>query len=212
MKTNSMSAIGPWIGIGAALLVALAMRESSASAIAPVDADGDGQASIASGGADCDDHDAARYAGNAEVCDAGHKDEDCDSTTYGKVDADGDGYDKAQCCNRTSNAVYCGNDPDDANASLIPSAVVCSGADPWQFTALGTAEKATCTPGTTCIPQPNDTGVCGVPPPGFKAASARAFWKRPGPLGKVTPIKKPIKKPITTPMPTPKLPTGGKLK
>lgn len=67
--------------------------------IARVDADGDGHASIATGGLDCDDQDRRRFPGNAEVCDFDGLDEDCDLTTAGTTDVDGDGHIDARCFN-----------------------------------------------------------------------------------------------------------------
>ena len=55
------------------------------------DADGDGVDSVACGGDDCDDNDPNRYPGNIEVCNEG-RDEDCDMTTGGNSDSDGDGF------------------------------------------------------------------------------------------------------------------------
>lgn len=63
------------------------------------DADGDGSISIACGGDDCDDRDRNRYPGNVEVCDARGHDEDCNITTFGNRDSDGDGYIDAACFN-----------------------------------------------------------------------------------------------------------------
>lgn len=98
---------------------------TSACAAGAPDADGDGVDSIACGGADCDDGDADRFPGNAEVCDAGH-DEDCDPTTIGMRDADGDGRTASTCCN----GALCGDDCDDAASSVFPGATeVCNDVD-----------------------------------------------------------------------------------
>lgn len=63
------------------------------------DQDGDGFRSEVAGGPDCDDHDGNRFPGNPEVCDADGHDEDCDLTTAGIRDADGDGHNDAACFN-----------------------------------------------------------------------------------------------------------------
>ena len=94
------------------------------------DADGDGHgvASCVDAmgrplGDDCADDDADRFPGNRERCDAAMHDEDCDPTTHGGVDADGDGFEDARCCNGTS----CGDDCDDAHPSAHPgSTEVCN--------------------------------------------------------------------------------------
>jgi len=63
------------------------------------DPDGDGHDSIRTGGDDCDDNDANRYPGNSEICDDNGHDEDCDPTTVGSKDSDGDGYTDIKCYN-----------------------------------------------------------------------------------------------------------------
>lgn len=73
------------------------------------DADGDGAMSTACGGTDCDDNNRSRFPGNIEICDPGNVDEDCDWSTYGWRDADGDRHADAACCNGTE----CGSDCDD---------------------------------------------------------------------------------------------------
>ena len=94
------------------------------------DADGDGHVALACGGDDCDDSDAQRFPGNAEVCDPSH-DEDCNPLSVGDSDGDGDGYLDHACCNRVpgTNAV-CGLDCDDAQPNVHPDqAEVCNGVD-----------------------------------------------------------------------------------
>ena len=95
------------------------------------DLDGDGIASIATGGADCDDADANRAPDRTEVCDARAHDEDCDPATFGFRDADGDGYFDGMCCNVDDAGVrHCGNDCDDAVPTAHPGALeACDGFD-----------------------------------------------------------------------------------
>jgi hypothetical protein len=83
------------------------------------DADGDGRARIGCAGDDCDDDDPNRYPGNAEVCDADDHDEDCDPSTFGFRDIDGDGEVDAQCCNVASDGTStCGDDCDDTRPAV----------------------------------------------------------------------------------------------
>ncbi len=84
------------------------------------DADGDGEQDIACGGTDCNDADRRAYPGNAEICDPGMHDEDCDPTTFGVRDADADGWADAACCNSGPGG-RCGDDCNDASASVHPS-------------------------------------------------------------------------------------------
>lgn len=90
------------------------------------DADGDGRRAGECGGDDCDDGDANRYPGNVEICDLNGHDEDCDLTTFGRRDIDGDGEVDASCCNSTT----CGVDCDDLRRSVnTTSSEVCDGFD-----------------------------------------------------------------------------------
>jgi alpha-tubulin suppressor-like RCC1 family protein len=91
-------------------------EEADACAECPVDADEDGEPSLACGGDDCDDNDRLRAPGFAESCDADDVDEDCDGSTFGDRDSDSDGYVDARCCNDGN----CGDDCDDALASVSP--------------------------------------------------------------------------------------------
>lgn len=86
---------------------------------------------IACGGTDCDDTDSNRFPGNPEVCDPDHRDEDCDPTTFGVRDADGDGYPDAACCNRADDGTLrCGSDCDDDAPAVHPAAAeICDGLD-----------------------------------------------------------------------------------
>ncbi len=85
------------------------------------DADGDGVDAIECGGADCDDRNANRYPGNVEVCDAEGVDEDCDPTTFGDQDLDGDGFVSDACCNVDADGVAtCGDDCSDSRRDMRP--------------------------------------------------------------------------------------------
>lgn len=98
---------------------ASACDESSARCSAcTTDSDGDGSRAIACGGMDCDDADPSRYPGNEEVCDVAAHDEDCDPTTFGVRDGDGDGAPDQRCCNGTT----CGDDCDDTRRGVYPGA------------------------------------------------------------------------------------------
>ena len=79
-----------------------------------VDDDGDG---VTTCELDCDDANAERYPGAPEFCDDASVDEDCNETTFGDRDVDGDGYTDARCCNGTS----CGEDCDDTRAGVHPA-------------------------------------------------------------------------------------------
>ncbi|MCB9611760.1 MAG: putative metal-binding motif-containing protein [Sandaracinus sp.] len=94
------------------------------------DADGDGAIARSCGGTDCDDEDASRHPGATEVCDDEAVDEDCDPTTFGGRDDDGDGYEDARCCNDVAGFARCGTDCDDTSASVQPgSPEVCDDVD-----------------------------------------------------------------------------------
>ena len=82
-------------------------------------------------GQDCDDADANRFPGNLEVCDEGTHDEDCDPTTFGGVDRDGDGYLDARCCNDDlMGDMNCGNDCNDVRANVnLAATEACDGVD-----------------------------------------------------------------------------------
>ncbi len=95
------------------------------------DADGDGIDAIECGGADCDDTDPNRYPGNVEVCDDAGHDEDCNPTTFGARDADGDGHVDAACCNTdTGGTTFCGDDCNDQRRDARPgNTEACEGVD-----------------------------------------------------------------------------------
>lgn len=85
-------------------------------------------------GDDCDDADPGRYPGNLEVCAISlqgdsttgigdGKDEDCDPSTFGDRDVDGDGYVDTACFNEAEDGqTNSGNDCNDLVASISPEA------------------------------------------------------------------------------------------
>ncbi|MEM1413563.1 MAG: putative metal-binding motif-containing protein [Myxococcota bacterium] len=100
-----------------------------ASCAVTPDADGDGVDAIACGGIDCDDTRADVFPGNTEICDAANLDEDCDPTTFGQEDRDGDGFVSARCCNPSPDGLRCGADCSDQRRDVRPGFIeVCDGA------------------------------------------------------------------------------------
>lgn len=95
------------------------------------DADRDGVLSLAHGGVDCDDQDGSRFAGNPESGDIDGHDEDCNPTTFGEQDRDGDRYFNSAFFNVSSDGrIYQGNDCDDTSRAAHPAATeVCDGID-----------------------------------------------------------------------------------
>jgi hypothetical protein len=86
-----------------------------------VDGDGDGHLATPCGGDDCDDSDPNVHPGVMEVCDSANKDEDCDPSTFGHHDGDGDGYDSNACCNALpGGGMNCGLDCNDSRAGVHP--------------------------------------------------------------------------------------------
>lgn len=95
------------------------------------DRDRDGHVAIECGGDDCDDSDVGTQPGAIETCDVAGKDEDCNPTTLGGRDADGDGYVDGQCTNRSGvGDPRTGDDCDDLRPGVHPNlAEVCDHRD-----------------------------------------------------------------------------------
>jgi hypothetical protein len=94
------------------------------------DADGDGHEDESCGGDDCLDNDPHNFPGNAEVCDPDGHDEDCDLTTYGFRDEDGDNFGDFRCCNVSGDDETCGEDCNDARRAINPdNPETCDGLD-----------------------------------------------------------------------------------
>jgi hypothetical protein len=142
-------------------------RNRCDTACPDTDHDGDGHRSIRCGGDDCDDNDPNRYPGRQEVCDAEGHDEDCDPSTNGHRDLDGDGEDDIRCCNRDANgALHCGTDYDDDNPAIRVGSMICDGGDA-VVVFFSSPSFLSCPQGTRCVVQPNKTGICIVPPAGY---------------------------------------------
>jgi len=115
------TASGAWIGLrgqGFLDLPEPPPRVRPAGCANP-DFDGDRHNALECGGDDCDDASERRHPGLAEVCDSETRDEDCDPTTFGLRDADGDGSFDIRCCNvDAAGHRICGDDCDDANRGV----------------------------------------------------------------------------------------------
>jgi hypothetical protein len=149
------------------------------------DNDGDGHKALVAGGDDCDDGDPKRHPGIAEVCDGSYFDEDCNWNTSGKRDTDHDGEFDSRCCNAHllpggGFEFVCGADCNDQNPAIKQGVQACGpkGAvfvcqahpdslgnakftarpDPKSFTKPWS--PYTCPSGTSCVQQPNGTGLC----------------------------------------------------
>lgn len=132
------------------------------------DADHDHVKAIACGGTDCDDNDPNRFPANVEVCDSAGRDEDCDPTTYGRRDRDGDGFPDALCRNVdsvTHRVLSQGTDCDDTRAWVRPGSQICVNDSTVSLCQGPDAVTIKCPAATPyCAHQPNDLGVC-VPAP-----------------------------------------------
>lgn len=168
----------------AALGFGLHAPKAAAGAAPPcVDADMDGNSAWPCGG-DCDDSDPLRYPGNTEVCDSSGHDEDCDPYTVGRRDVDADGEIDGRCTNRLPDGqIVSGTDVDDSNPAIQSGAQVCNGGDQvYIFWGVKNGSWAggtgvvinNCPAGTKCITQPNKTGICATPPPGYVPPPAAA--------------------------------------
>lgn len=116
-------------GISAEPLPALSSQKAVASSIKPVkglkplDLKALEKSSARQRLVDCDDADANRFPGNPEVADANGHDEDCDYTTYGFRDVDGDGFGDHRAQNvNNAGVVIAGQDCDDQRRSVHPNA------------------------------------------------------------------------------------------
>lgn len=154
------------------------------------DFDQDGADAISKGGTDCDDLNPNSYPGRTEVYDLKDIDEDCDPSTFGMLDTDGDGYASAYACNVTSVGTApdvkaewtCGGDCRDARFSIKPGEMFCADANvilicppagsrgtkwPEDSRFLPSSyEKYDCPSlgsGYKCVTQPNHLGVCQHP-------------------------------------------------
>jgi hypothetical protein len=121
------------------------------------DADGDGHISTLCGGDDCDDNDASKYPGNAEFCDPDGHDEDCNGTTSGFVDNDGDGYSSLSCFQLINGVLTSqGQDCDDNNAAIYPGQQKFIDEKTVEVCAVGIFEVE---PGFKAVKQPNGTAI-----------------------------------------------------
>ena len=100
--------------------------ETAGMCVDCVDVDDDGSCASE----DCDDSDPDRSPLRTEICDAGNVDEDCDDTTFGTRDDDGDGEVDASCCNESAGELVCGTDCDDDDPRrFFRAPEVCDGVD-----------------------------------------------------------------------------------
>lgn len=95
------------------------------------DVDSDGFTDPECGGTDCNDSDVDAFPGNSEICDPLGHDEDCDPTTFGDRDLDGDGDVDSRCVNVAPDGTTLGGDDcNDYDPLVSPdSAERCNGED-----------------------------------------------------------------------------------
>jgi hypothetical protein len=155
------------------------------------DFDNDGARSIAAGGLDCDDFNPQRAPGRTEVIDPNDLDEDCEPSTFGRVDADGDGAPSIAGCSVSitgsgldrAPAWNCGTDCNDGNVAIKPGEMICNSQDTslillctaqasWQVDPRTTPNDGClrayrCSDyvaGGRCVSQANGRGVCQAAP------------------------------------------------
>ena len=122
-------------------------------------------------GQDCDDDNSALHPGTPEICNG--LDEDCDEEIDEGVtvmlfeDLDRDGFGApgtgAPGCLGELDRSQLDGDCDDGNPAIVPGAMVCVDLDNVDICeADGTWSAAVCVGDTSCYPQANGTGVCGL--------------------------------------------------
>ena len=127
------------------------------------DRDGDGALDVACGGTDCNDDDSNTYPGAPELCDA--IDQDCDPSTIGGADGDGDGFVPYACSNPIAGGVARGTDCDDNNPHIIPASFRCLPNTPnnpggFEQCIDGVWTPGACPENQICVMQPTLVGVC----------------------------------------------------
>jgi len=136
------------------------------------DVDDDGHDAIACGGDDCDDNRGSVHPYQVEVCNG--IDDNCEAgideglSITGYIDMDGGGFGgnaagPTTICPGAANYSTVNTDCDDDDSAVYPGTMRCTttGGDIEICGKLGTWQTATPCPGlSTCMPQPNGTGLC----------------------------------------------------